>query len=84
MTFDEFKKCAEEHGRKAKEKEERERLEAEKKRRLKRYNGNMRDFIKEEDGHWIVVKNNEFVESCDTKAEAYARLHSNNYRDEDY
>ena len=33
MTFEEFKKCAEEHGRKAKEKEERERLEAEKKRR---------------------------------------------------
>lgn len=84
MTFDEFEKCAKEYARKAKEKEDREYAEAQKKLRLKRYYGRYKNFIKEEDGHWIVVKNNEFVESCDTKAEAYARLHSTNYKDEDY
>lgn len=84
MTFDEFKKCAEEHARKAKEKEDREYAEAQKKLRLKRYYGQYKNFIKEEDGHWIVVKNNEIVKHCDTKGQAWNALYNEDYKDEDY
>ena len=77
MTLEEFKVVAEEHAKKAGEKEK---LEWEARQALakrKRTYGQFRDFIKEEGGHWVVVKNNYIVEHCDTKAEAYASLNSN-------
>ena len=83
MTLEEFIRFANEQARKAKIKEDRE--EAARKRRLEnqRFKGFYRDFVDKEDNHYIAVKNNQIIERCDTEAEAYRVLYSNNF-DEGY
>lgn len=84
MTLEEFITFANEQARKAKIKEDRE--EAARKRRLEnqRFKGFYRDFVDKEGDHYIAVKNNQIVERCDTEAQAYRIVHSDNYIDEDY
>lgn len=76
MTLEEFQELCEKKIREGKEAERRILEEQEKKKKLQRHYGLYKDFIKEEDGHWIVVKNNEIVEHCDTKSKAWQILNS--------
>lgn len=76
MTLEEFQKFCEQKIKECKEEEKRLLEEEEQKRKRKRYHGFDRDFIMEEGGHWVVVKNNEIVMHCDTKGEAWRELNS--------
>lgn len=76
MTLEEFQEFAQKKIQEGLETERRVLLEQNRRLDSKRRFGLKPNFIKEEDGHWIVVKDNEIVERCDTKAEAWQALNS--------
>lgn len=77
MTLEEFQSFCEQKIEEGKETEKRLLEQMKKLEESRRTYGFNRNFIKEEDGHWIVVKNNSVVMHCDTKAQAWNELHSN-------
>ena len=76
MTLEEFQEFCQKKIEEGLEAEQKVLLEQNRRLDSKRHFGLKPNFIKEEDGHWIVVKNNEIVERCDTKAEAWQVLNS--------
>ena len=80
MTLEDFQKFCEKQAQIALEKQEKMKAirdEAfEQKIKKRRTKGLSSDFIDYERGCWIVVKNNEVVDICDTKGEAWRKLYS--------
>lgn len=76
MTLEEFKDFADDQIRKKRDAQKQE-LE-DRQRRLSNYRsqGLKQDFIMKEGHYWLVVKNNQIADVCDTKGEAWQQLYS--------
>ena len=75
MTLEDFQKFCEVQAQKEAKKQEEKRAKLQRELAAQRFKGRETDFIMEERGYWLVVKNNMIVDICDSKGKAWRSLH---------